>query len=173
MKKSSINLLLLVMTSAGFAQFSSTKLDQSYLKGGESLNTNIEYLNEVQNNGTPRQVKQLEEVVTLLDLTKFPQFEEGKGTHFNVTFKSYLGQITASYDENGKVLSATEQFKNFALPYDVAVAILKEYPQWEITKSIYKLKYTNGQEPKKDFRVQISNGSQDKWIDISSKGNIS
>jgi hypothetical protein len=161
------------MTSAGFAQYSSTKLDQSYLKEGASLNTNIEYLNEVQNNETPSQVKQLEQVVTLLDLTRFPQFDEGRGSHFNVTFKSYLGQITALYDENGKIISATEQFKNFALPYEVGVAIVKEYPQWEITKSIYKVKYTKGQEPRKYFKVQISNDNEVKWLHIGSEGDIS
>lgn len=170
MKKSSISLLLIVMTSAGFAQISSTKLDQSFLKGVESLNTNFEYLNEVQNNDTPNQVKQLEKVVTQLDLTKFPLFEHSEGTLLHVTFKSYLGQITASYDKQGKVLSATELFKNIALPYEVAVAILKEYPQWEITKSIYKLKYTDGQEPKKYFKVQISNGTEVKWLNIGSEG---
>lgn len=173
MKKSSISFLLIVMTSAVFAQFSTTKLDQSYLKEVASLNNNIEYLNEVQSSETPRQVKQLEEVVTLLDLTRFPQFEEGGESNFNVTFKSYLGQITALYDANGKIISATEQFKNFALPYELAVAILKEYPQWEITKSIYKMKYMTGQGTKKDFRVQISNGKEAKWLDISSEGDIS
>lgn len=173
MKKSSINILLIVMTSAGFAQFSSTKLDQSYLKEEASLNTNIEYLNEVQNSETPRQVRQLEEVVTLLNLSRFPQFEKGGDSNINVTFKSYLGRITALYDANGKIISVTEQFKNFALPYEVAVAILKAYPEWEITKSIYKMKYITGQGPKKDFRVQISNGGEAKWIDISSEGDIS
>jgi hypothetical protein len=161
------------MTSAGFAQFSSTKLDQSFLKGVDSLNTNFEYLEEVQNNATPRQVKQLEKVVTLFDLAKFPQFESSQGTFFNVTFKSHLGHITALYDKQGKVLSATEQFKNFALPYAVGVAITKEYPQWEITKSIYKVKYTKGQEPKKNFKVQISNDNEVKWLHIGSEGIIS
>lgn len=173
MKKSSINLLLIVMTSVGFAQFSTTKLDQSYLREEASLNTNIEYLNEVQNRETPRQVRQLEEVVTLLDLSRFPQYEEGGESNINVTFKSYLGRITALYDANGKIISVTEQFKNFALPYELAVAILKEYPQWEITKSFYKMKYITGQGPKKDFRVQISNGKEARWLDISSEGDIS
>jgi hypothetical protein len=161
------------MTSAGFAQYSSTNLDQSFLKGVGSRNINSEYLEEVQDYGTPRQVKQLEKVVTLLDLTKFPQFESRQGTFFNVTFKSQLGHITASYDEQGKVLSATEQFTNFALPYEVGVAIVREYPQWEITKSIYKVKYTKGQEPKKYFKVQISNDNEVKWLDIGSEGIIS
>lgn len=173
MKNSSISLLLMVMTSAGFAQYSSTKLDQSFLKGVSSLNANFEYLNEVQNSDTPRQAKHLENVVTFWDVKKFPDFEARPGERFNVTFKSGFGHITASFDEEGQVLSARERFKNFALPYAVGAAIVKEYPQWQITKSIYKVKYAKGQEPKKHFRVQISNDKEAKWINIGPEGTIS
>jgi hypothetical protein len=137
------------------------------------LNANYDYLAEVQNSITPNQVKYLEKVVADWEATKSPKFDGSLEQSFEVTFKSNLGYIATSYDNQGRILMAEERFKNISLPYGVGISIAKKYPDWSIGKTRYTLRYTRGSAPKKRFNVQISNGNLKKWLKIDASGKLS
>lgn len=172
MKKLSISLVVLSMTSLSFGQNSSSKLDHALLDDFSTRDSNHEYLNEVQNNMTPNQVKYLEKVVSYWDLTQLEKFREQKDQPLQVTFKSPQGSIVTSYDMDGEILTSKERFRDFALPYTVSASIVKKYPNWSIGKSRYSLLYTKADEPKKRFRVQITKGDQKKWIEVDQSGSV-
>ncbi|MGI9550747.1 MAG: hypothetical protein ACR2MT_06065 [Aurantibacter sp.] len=173
MRKLSIILVALGMASLGFAQNSIPNFDYLKYKDLGTLSSNYEYLNEVQNGLTPNQIKYLENVVSYWDVTKSEKFDGRRGERFNVTFKSNRGQIIAYFDRNGKVVRAKEQFRNFALPKQVGIALAKKYPNWTVIKNRYTVLYTKDGQSKKIFKVQISKDKQKKWLKIDPSGRIS
>lgn len=172
MKKLSISLAVMGITSLGLAQDSYPKLNYSLLEGLGALGSNYEYLNEVQNGHTPSQVKFVENMVSYWDVRKSEDFKGLKNQPFEATFRSGLGSIVASYDSDGKILTAKERFKNITLPKRLQIAIVKQYPNWSIVKNRYTLRYTEGKAPKKQFKIKIKKENQRKWLKVNSVGGL-
>lgn len=173
MKKLSISLAVMGITSLGFAQNSYPKLNKALSEGLGTLTSNYGYLNDVQNGLTPKHVKYLENIASYWDVAKLEEFDRLKDQPLEVTFRSGLGSIVASYDSDGKIVTATERFKNVSLPKQLQIAIVKQYPHWSIVKIRYTLRYTEGKEPKKQFKVKIKKENQKKWVKVDSVGRIS
>ncbi len=165
--KKSISLVALGMSIFISAQNSQPGYEAKFLNVGP-LNTNYVYLHKVQNHLTPNHVRYLENVVSYWDVTGMEKFEKLRDQPFELTFKSSHGSITASYDNEGKILSAVERFRDIALPNNLSILIAKEYPKWAISKSRYSLKYTRTHDPIKRFRVQIRKGKMKQWLTIDS-----
>lgn len=172
MRKLSISLVAMIMASFGFAQNSNTNFESSKFKALGALGLNYEYRNKVQNSLTPNQVKYLEDVVSHWDVAKSEGFDDRKVEPFNVTFKLEDGYIMATYNSKGKVVSAFERFRNFALPKPVAVAIARQYPDWQVVKNKYSLLYNKGKRAKKALKVKIKKGNQKKWLKIDLSDSI-
>lgn len=169
MKKTSVILAALGMSIFTSAQNSQPGYEAKFLNVGP-LKTNYVYLHKVQNNLTPNHVRYLENVVSYWDVTGLEKFDKQNEQPFEVTFKSSHGAITASYDNEGKILSAVERFRDIALPNNLSILIAREYPKWEISKSRYSIIYTRAHEPQKRFRVQIRKGKLKQWLTIDTSG---
>ena len=116
MKKLSISLVLMGISGLGISQNSYSEVQQIRLKEQGNLSSNYEYLDEVQNGNIPKHVKDLENLVSYLDVAQLEQFKGGNAKELYVNFKSAQGQILASYDDKGNVISTQERYKNVALP---------------------------------------------------------
>jgi len=173
MKKLVISLAVMGITSFGFAQNSYPHFELSKFRDLGAMDTNYEYLNDVQNELTPSQVKYLENLASYWDVTRSLEFDGRRGHPFSVTFKTEHGQIIANYNSKGKIVSAMERFSDFAIPKSVGRAILKEYPNWKIVKNRYSVWYDHDGRTKKLFKVRIRKGKQKKWLSIDSSGNTS
>lgn len=169
MKKTSVILAAMGMSVFTSAQNSLPGYEANFLNVGP-LKTNYIYLNKVQSNLTPNHVRYLENVVSYWDVTALEKFDKQNEQSFEVTFKSSHGAITASYDNEGRILTATERFRDIALPNNLSILIAREYPKWEISKSRYSVLYTREHEPQKRFRVQIRKGRLKHWLNIDSSG---
>lgn len=169
MKKTSISLVALGMSIFTSAQNSQPGYEAKFLNVG-SLDANYVYLHKVQDNLTPNHVRFLENVVSYWDVTGLEKFEKLREQPFELTFKSTHGSITASYDNEGRIINAVERFRDIALPNNLSILIAREYPKWEITKSRYSLIYTRTNDPLKRFRVQIRKGKLKQWLTVESSG---
>lgn len=173
MKKTVISLMAVGMANFGFAQNANPDFNISKFRELGAPGSNFKYVNEVQDDLTPGQVKYLEQVVANWDVSTSRKFDGRKGNPFNVTFKLQDGNIDAFYDNKGKVISAMERFQDFAMPKSVGNEILRQYPNWKIIKNRYSVWYCSGNQPKKNFKVLIQKGKHKRWLRIDSSGKIS
>ncbi len=172
MKKIVISLITMGMLSFGFAQNSNPKFNLSTYRELGISGSNYNYLNEVQDGLKPRQVKYLENVASNWDVSSSRQFDGRKGEPFSVTFKLKNGNLYASYDSKGKIVSAIERFSNFAMPKSVGNEILRQYPNWKIVTNRYSILYYRNKRTKKSFKVLVRKGKQKKWLKIDPSGKI-
>ena len=173
MRKLFISLVTMGITSLGFAQNSYHEFQQFIFKDFHGPGSNYKYLNEVQNDLTPNQVKYIEDAVSYWDIARLEKFEGRRNEEFDVTFKSNLGYIVATYDNQGKVVSAEERFKNVALPRPLIMAITEQYPNWRIIKTRYLVRNKKDDRSKRHFKVRIMKGNQKKWLKVDPEGKIS
>ena len=67
---------------------------------------------------------------------KFVSYDLGKDyegyENYLVTMETKNGSLSATYNENGKLLSVVENYKNVRLPSAVIYSIYKSFPGWKI-----------------------------------------
>jgi hypothetical protein len=178
MKKIIISLILLGTTNLNFAQGTNYELDMPVFTFPNEVNTkrmdsNYEYLTQVQNSTTPTQVKNLENNILDWNVKNTKAFKGRKAEIFKVKFESIKGQIIASYDSNGEILATEEHFYNVTLPKEVVLSILREHPGWRLYESKYSLMYNKKTGVKKTFKVLIQKNNKKIWLNIDSLGNMS
>lgn len=166
MKKLALSLLLIGMTSLGFAQYSLPEFSNPFNNNIRSVNADVDYLDKVQGGSTPSQVKRMEKMVSNWDATKSSKFDKKKDELFSATFKSGQGYVSAYYDNQGNIIIAEERFKNVSLPYHVARGIIKENPGWVIAQTKYILQYQDGQVGRRLYKVIIVKGNKTKRLKI-------
>lgn len=137
---------------------------------------NLSYLRNVQEKETPVIVKNLENVAARYDITEKPIFEK-EFEAYEVVFKTKkksgtTGRITATYDSKGKILNSVERYKDVLLPVTIRKAISNKYPGWIIYKDVYLVRYQNGKEARKVFRIQIRKDGKKKNLKMDYQGNI-
>ena len=174
MKKLAISVVTMITASSfGLAQNSHSEFELSTFKDLGSITSNYDYLNEVQNVLTPSQVKYLENLASYWDVKKSDKFDGRSGEPFIVTFRSKDGQIVASYNNNGNIVSATERFSDVTLPKPVVIEILRQHPGWDIVKNKYSITYNRDIITKRIFKIQIQKGKQRKWLKVDQDGGLS
>ena len=107
---------------------------------------------------------------------KFIAYDLGKDYE---GFESYLvimqtknGSLTATYNENGKLTSVVENYKNIKLPNSVIYSIYKAYPGWQIIDDKYLYSQKEGDVIKKEYDVRIKREKEVRKIVMTPKGDI-
>jgi len=136
-----------------------------------SLTKNVSYVDRVQNKNTPIGVKHLERYAANLDVTKFPAFKNNYDT-YEIVFKSVAGNVLATYDDKGMIINTFEKFYNVPVTDKVKNAISKEYPEWKISSTVYKVTYYNNENTKKVYQVKIAKDDEIIHLKIDSEGNF-
>ncbi|NNC69373.1 MAG: hypothetical protein HKN90_00965 [Flavobacteriaceae bacterium] len=172
MKKVIIGLLTIGFLSTGIAQTKEIQLENVTIRP-----LNLSYLKSVQDENTPPFVKALENKAARYDITESPVFER-EFDAYEVVFDAIKkegadGIIMATYDQNGKILSSIERYKNVSLPKTVRDVCLKQYPDYKIHKDFYLVSYDyNDESVKKIYKVQMKNGNSKKNLKIDANGII-
>ena len=65
------------------------------------------------------------------------------------------GSLTATYNENGKLIRVVENFKNVRLPSEVIYSIYRTYPGWSIVNDSFLYTQEEGDIIKKQYNVKI------------------
>ena len=129
------------------------------------------YLNAVDHKDLAQPVKLLERRAAAYDIKSTDYYEEDYDTYF-VSFYLPEGQILASYDKNGKLLTTAEKYNDISLPIAVRTAIVTRFPGWEITKDNYRVDYYEGRSVIKIYKVLLENGDKRMRVKLDESGNF-
>lgn len=142
---------------------------QEVLPGVTVKAVTYKYLNAVDHKDLAQPVKLLERRAAEYDIKNTDYYEEDYDTYF-VSFLLPEGEILASYDKDGKLLSTAERFKDIALPNAVRTAIGTRFPGWTISKDFYLVDYYEDQGAKKVYKVMLENGDKRIRVKTNEKG---
>jgi hypothetical protein len=126
---------------------------------------NIPYLHKVQNKIKPSNIRQLELMAFKYNIKKIfkPSSKLQKLVIKFIWSKNY---IIVKYDQDGKILSTYEEFKDFELPKYVLKSISLDYPNWSIASKMYQVHYSSKSGIKMKYIVKIRKGNLRKRIKI-------
>lgn len=89
-----------------------------------------------------------------------------------VVLESDRGVLTASYNQNGKLINVVEKYSDVRLPSEIIFAIYKAYPGWQIQKDKYEYSQSEGNVTKKEYSLKLKKDKETKHVVISPKGTI-
>ena len=169
MRKLLIGLLVIGFTSLSFAQ--QDGIASVELKEVDITPLNLSYLNKVQDATTPQKAIYLENVASRFDITEEEIFDR-QFEAYEVAFREGSGRIIATYDQNGKILSSHEKFKDVALPPLVRMSAAQNFPGWEITQDNYLVSYFHDGEVTKTYKLKLKLNGKRKSVKMDIFGNI-
>jgi hypothetical protein len=107
---------------------------------------------------------------------KFIAYDLGKDYE---GFESYLvvmetdkGSLSATYNENGKLTSVVENYKNVKLPSAVIYSILRTYPGWQIVNDKFLYTQEEGEVIKKEYNIKIKKDKDVRKLTVTPEGEI-
>ncbi|MBM1105978.1 hypothetical protein JQC67_07515 [Aurantibacter crassamenti] len=172
MKKYFIYTFILSFTVAIYPQGDFSSLEQKIkLENVISSTLNSTYLNKMQVGTVSPTVLNLQNTVALFNLSKSSIFK-GSGKTYRVNFRKSNGKISAIYDGQGKILESYGRFTNVIFPIPVRNTIFNQYPGWYVLGSVYNVFYTQGNDVRKVYKIQIGNGVRKKNLKINQEGNL-
>lgn len=86
-----------------------------------------------------------------------------------VTFKSNNGYFQADFDDKGKLLKTSQNFKNVILPLELRQDMHKTYKGWTLVKTKYNAKTKGDLLVKALYRVKLENGRQRQNLKIDAR----
>lgn len=135
----------------------------------EIVATNYKYLNALGEEASIP-VRELEDAVADYDV-KSADFYEDEYSTYLVSFFIPEGKILASYDGDGTLLRTAERFKNVNVPQAVKKAIAERFPNWSISKDIYRVTFhQRSGEAKKQYKLVLENGDKRMRVKVDEDG---
>jgi hypothetical protein len=130
---------------------------------------NFKYLNAIDSREAAVPVRMLERMVASYDVTE-AEFYREDFDFYTVSFFIPDGKIVAEYDADGKVIRTIEKFKDIALPDGVKTALLDRFPNWTVSKDVYRVTYTEDNGAKKIYKLLLVNGDKKMRVKIDNIG---
>lgn len=107
---------------------------------------------------------------------KFIAYDLGKDYE---GYESYLvimeldgGSLSATYNENGKLTSVVEIYKDVRLPREVIYSIYKTYPGWKIVNDKFLYTQEEGDVIKKQYNLKIKKDNETRKLVVRPNGEI-
>ncbi len=134
---------------------------------------NYKYLNAISPEETAQPVNMVEQYAAAYDI-KGAEFYEDEYDNYLVSFYIPEGKILAAYGKDGKLLRTAERYKNVAVPKEVMEAVAKRFPNWTVSKDVYKVSYYDekGWSTKKQYKLMLENGDKRMRIKTNDKGEL-
>ena len=122
----------------------------------------------IPDNNPDQRVRTVEEKFIAFDLGKDAEgFEE-----YLVVMEVKNGSLTATYNENGKLIRVVEEFKNVKLPTEVIYSIYRTYPGWSIVNDSFLYSQEEGDVIKKQYNIKIKNDKETMKLVVRPNGEI-
>jgi len=122
----------------------------------------------IPDNNPDQKVKMVEEKFIAYDLGKDAEgYEE-----YLVVMEVKNGSLTATYNEQGKLVRVVEQFKNVVLPGEVIYSIYRTYPGWTIVNDSFVYTQEDGDIIKKQYNVKIKKDKETVKLLVRPNGEI-
>ena len=139
------------------------------LEGVILTSPNYAYLSEVLNPTSPENIKKLELEVANYNIKESPVYNDIDKA-FEVFFSNSKGKIVAVYDENGKILSAFENFGDVMVPVAVRETVFQAYPDWKMNGNNYVVTYYRDKGAKKTYHFQLEKNNKRKNLKLTWEG---
>ena len=174
MKTYVIALLVLALTTISYSQ---DKKDTAYKNGTISMenlpavvikSAGDDFSVYLPDRNADPKVRKLEDSFIAYDLgTNYEGYET-----YLVVMEIKGGSLSATYNENGKLISVVENYKNVKLPGDVIYSIYQKFPGWEIVNDKYLYTQKEGDILKKQYNLKIKKGKKTKKLTVHPDGRI-
>ena len=92
--------------------------------------------------------------------------------NYLVLMKNDKGTLTATYNDQGKLVRVVEKYENVTLPNEVIFSVLKQFPGWGFVDDKFHYTQADGNVKKKIYTVKIKNGNQTKKLMVTPDGEI-
>lgn len=122
----------------------------------------------IPDNNPDQRVKMVEEKFIAYDLGEDAEgFEE-----YLVIMQVNNGSLTATYNENGKLVRVVESFKNVRLPNEVIYSIYRTFPGWSIVNDSFLYTQEDGDVIKKQYNIKIKRNKETMRLVVRPTGEI-
>lgn len=162
-------LLLLVGMATGQAQI--IQLDEAKVsakdgkvKANSELNFTVleTYSNQFQKNPIAFMKENFDINAVIMDL------QNSDYDSYVVEFKNRKGHLIANFDNEGKLLSTSQAFKNIALPLAICRDLVTNHKGWAMTKNQYLASGTGDVLDKEVYKITLKNGKETRRVKIIS-----
>jgi hypothetical protein len=106
----------------------------------------------------------------------FIAYDLGKNYEGYETYLVYMevkgGTLTATYNENGKLIRVVENYKDVVLPSKLIYEIYKKFPGWEIVNDKYLYSQEDGDILKKQYNIKIKKGKESRKLKVQPDGEL-
>ena len=167
--KSLIIIILLSFSFTALAQVTEKgKIKIEELPGVVIKRVGTDFSVYVPDNNPDQRVKIVEEKFIAYDLGKDAEGAE----EYLVVMEVKNGSLSATYNENGKLIRVVEEFKNVRLPSDVIYSIYSTYPGWTIVNDKFLYTQEEGDIIKKQYNVKIKKDKEIIKLVVRPNGEI-
>ena len=167
--KSLIIIILLSFSLTALAQVTEKgKIKIEELPGVVIKRVGTDFSVYVPDNNPDQRVKIVEEKFIAYDLGKDAEGAE----EYLVVMEVKNGSLSATYNENGKLIRVVEEFKNVRLPSDVIYSIYSTYPGWTIVNDKFLYTQEEGDIIKKQYNVKIKKDKEIIKLVVRPNGEI-
>lgn len=108
------------------------------------------------------QIKSFQRYVANYNVMKSDIFQADEPSYYHLDFENENCKISVNYDQNGKILSSSEKYRDVKLPYQISSKIIKENPGWEIDKTQCSVSYLGDKQVAVKYKVFIRKGKDTK-----------
>lgn len=167
--KSLIIIILLSFSFTALAQVTEKgKIKIEELPGVVIKRVGTDFSVYIPDNNPDQRVKMVEEKFIAYDLGKDAEgYEE-----YLVVMEAKNGSLTATYNENGKLVRVVENFKNVRLPSEVIYSIYRTYPGYSIINDSFLYTQEDGDVIKKQYNVKIKKDKEVVKLLVRPNGEI-
>ena len=131
---------------------------------------NFNYLTNIKANEASFIVSRLQRLVANFDIKTSSVYDNSEAATYNVVFKNNHGEIVATYNNEGKILSTVEKYKDVVIPVNLGIIIFKQFPGWAYQSSTYLISYTENNGFSKKYKIKINKGNHKKTLNFDSHG---
>ena len=167
MKKLLISVFLVGFVTQQYAQ----DLPVQQLNEVFIVATNYKYLDKISAEDVAVPVKELQRRAATYNVKSLDIYQDDYD-YYEVSFVIPEGKILASYDRDGKILRTAEKYKMVDLPTPVLKSIAQRFPNWSITKNVYRVFYHETDGVKMKYKITLENGDQRMKVKVDDEGNF-
>lgn len=158
-------LMLAILSGVATSVYSQNTLPEIIVRA-----VRYKYLSAVTKEEVSQPVKMLQRKAAEYNVKSTDYYEEDNDVYF-VSFYIPEGQILASYDKEGKLVSTVEKYKDIELPKNISMAVGKRYPNWSINKDVYFVNYhQTDTEVNKYYKLTLRNGDKRLQVKLNAVG---
>jgi hypothetical protein len=166
------SLIIIILFSFSITAFSQEtekgKIKIEELPGVVIKRVGTDFSVYIPDNNADQRVQVVEEKFIAYDLGKDAEgYEE-----YLVVMEVKNGSLTATYNENGKLVRVVENFKNVRLPSEVIYSIYRTYPGWSIVNDSFLYTQEDGDVIKKQYNIKIKKDKEVVKLLVRPNGEI-